>query len=365
MRLKGNEVTLFSMVNPTYHSIIIRMPNWIGDAVMATPVIHDLRQAYPDAKLTVMAKAPLAPLFFGHPDVDEIFSYTLPNGFLRKIDHRDIIKRIKQGKYDLGVLLPNSFSSAWWFWRGDVKTRLGFNADGRRFLLTHGIPFPKERGKEHLVTTYKKLLVPLGISVSTSMPALYITQEERDAVKAILKRNHVPESDTLIGINPGAAYGSAKCWLPERFKAVTEKLLEKPGRTILYFGDAAGAPLVKEICKGFSSRVINLSGMTTLRELITLIGTCKAFLTNDSGPMHIAAALKTPLVALFGSTNDVATGPYQHGIVIHKHVECSPCYLRTCPIDFKCMKQIEVDEVYRAMEDLLTPEHELITLRKT
>ena len=174
-------------------------------------------------------------------------------------------------------------------------------------------------------------------------------RRKREAAKQFLAEQKIPAHATIVGVNPGAAYGSAKCWLPERFRAVVEKLAKRPNTYVLCFADQAGTPLVNAICEGMPPSVINLAGATSLRELIALIECCTVFLTNDSGPMHIAAALKVPLVALFGSTNEIATGPYQHGQVIHKHVECSPCLKRTCPIDFRCMKRIEVDEVYEAL----------------
>jgi len=333
-----------------FQNIIVRMPNWLGDAVMATPIITDLRKKWPNANLTAMCEgAGVSALFLGNPYLNEIFSFSHPNEFTRRLQTRDLVERIRQGKYDLGLLLPNSFSSAWWFWRGNVKTRIGYDSDMRRLLLTKAISFPKERGKEHQVITYKRLLKPLSIPVSNTSPQLYVTEEERKAAKQLLFQQKVPEGATLVGINPGAAYGSAKCWLPERFRSIIEKLIARPNTYVICFADLAGTDLVNAICEGMPSRVINLAGATHLRELIALIEQCDVFLTNDSGPMHIAAALKVPLVALFGSTNDIATGPYGHGEVIHKHVECSPCYLRTCPIDFRCMKRIEVDEVFAAI----------------
>lgn len=336
-----------------FQNIIIRMPNWLGDVVMATPVIADLRKKFPKARITAMCQSNVASLLIGNPHIDEIFKFTRPNGFLRKQENRDVIGRLRQGKYDLGILLTNSFSSAWWFWRGKVKKRLGFASEWRKFLLTNGLPFPETRGQEHLVITYKRMLSPLGIKVSDTSPELFVTEQERAIVSLILKENHVPEDAKLIGMNPGAAFGPAKCWLPERFRQVTLRLLEDPKNTILFFGDEGSSLLVKEITQGMPKRVVNLAGMTKLRELVALIERCDVFLTNDSGPMHIAAAVRTPLLALFGSTSDVATGPYLFGKVIHKHVACSPCYLRTCPIDFKCMKSIEVDEVVQELKKML------------
>lgn len=198
------------------------------------------------------------------------------------------------------------------------------------------------------------MLSPLGIPVSDQTPKLYVTRHEQIHAHHQLEKFGIPFGQAIIvGINPGAAYGSAKCWLPERFKEVTKQLLQNPAVYVVYFGDSGGAPLVDEICTNMPNRVINLAGKTNLRELMALIQSCSIFLTNDSGPMHIAAALNKPLVALFGSTSEVKTGPYPKGIVIHKHVECSPCYQRECPIDFRCMKKIGVDEVYEELQKLI------------
>lgn len=332
-----------------YQNILIRMPNWLGDAVMATPVLADVRETWPDASITTMCQGMVGSLLIGNPYLNEIFTFSRPNEFLRRQEKRDLIARIRQGKYDLGILLTNSFSSAWCFWRGHVEERLGFATDMRRFLLTKALPFPKERQRQHLVITYKQLLEPIGIPLSDTAPKLFVLEEERTAAKEQLKQFHIPENAQIVGVNPAAAYGSAKCWLPERFREVVQKLLAHPNLYILCFGDQQGGELAHKICEGLSPRVINLAGMTTLRELIALIEQCTVFLTNDSGPMHIADALNIPVVALFGSTNEVITGPYNNGKVIHKHVECSPCYRRTCPIDFRCMKSIEVEEVYQEL----------------
>lgn len=333
--------------------IVVRMPNWIGDLVMATPILTDLRQAFPQAHITAMCRTPLSELLREDPDINELFSFSKVGGFGRRSEKRDIIEKLRRGKYDLGILLTHWFSSAWWFWQGSVARRLGYDCNGRRFLLTDRVPLPENIHNQHLVITYKMLLQPLGISVSKTQPRLYLTQKEIDGATTLLKQLGVSKNHLVVGINPGATYGSAKCWFPQRFREVTEKLLQDESLCIVYFGDQTTTPLVKEICRELPPRVINLAGLTSLRELASLIKLCDVLLTNDSGPMHIAAALQTPLVALFGSTNEVVTGPYQTGKVIHKHVECSPCYQRVCPIDFRCMKQIEADEVVREITVLL------------
>lgn len=339
-------------------NIIVRMPNWIGDLVMATPILADLRKAYPHARITAMCRSPICELLKEDPHIDELFCFSKGSSFGRRTEKRSIIEKLRKGKYDLGVLLTHSFSSAWWFWIGNVKNRLGYEGNGRKFLLTHSLPLPENIQSQHLVRTYKRLLQTLDMPISDTPPKLYLSEKEKKDARTLLTQRGVPEDVPVVGINPGATYGSAKCWLPDRFKEVTNKLLQDKDIHIVYFGDQATTELVKAICAGFhSSRVINLAGQTSLRELTALIAQCDVLLTNDSGPMHIADAIGTPLVALFGSTSEIVTGPYRTGKVIHKHAECSPCYQRTCPIDFRCMKRIESDEVYEALMQILSKKH--------
>jgi heptosyltransferase II len=346
-----------NMKNLQPKNIIVRMPNWLGDVVMAIPVIEDLRHFWPDAKITAMCQSNVSPLLAENPHLNEIFSFKKPSGWIHRKQHLTIIDELKKGHYDLGILLTNSFSSAWKFWRGEVENRIGYRDHYRSFLLNEAVPFPANKDQQHLVITYKELLAPLGIPLSDTSPHLYLTpQEKKAALDFLCTRGIDPHTDLIIGINPGAAYGTAKCWPPDRFKSLTLKLLKAHNVRILYFGDQSGAPVVNEICHGLPDQVVNLAGKTSLRELIALIQVCSIFLTNDSGPMHIAAALGTELLALFGSTSDVKTGPYLSGKVIHKHVECSPCYKRVCPIDFRCMKRIEVDEVYQELLSILENE---------
>lgn len=326
-------------------NIIVRMPNWVGDLVMATPILSDLRRAYPDAYITAMARSPVCELLQEDPEINELFCFSKGNTFGRRVGKRSIIEKLRKGKYDLGILLPHSFSASWWFWLGNVQYRLGYEGNGRRLLLTHTAPLPATVEEQHLVVTYKMLLEPLGIPISDTPPRLYISEKEIVQARELLRQHGVSASSRLVGINPGATYGSAKCWLPERFREVTMRLLQDKDLFIIYFGDQASASLVKEICQGLPPRIINLAGLTSLRELASLIKICDVLLTNDSGPMHIADALETPVVALFGSTSEIVTGPYRKGSVIHKHVDCSPCYQRKCPIDFRCMKKIESKEV--------------------
>ena len=327
------------------------MPNWIGDLVMATPLLYDLRKKFPDANITAMCTAQIAPLLEKDPSIDELFRFSLSEKFIHRIQEKNIVDQLKKGSYDVGILTTNSFSSAWWFFQGKVIKKIGFRGEGRSWMLSKALPFPETRKKEHLVHTYKALLKPLGMPPSSTPPKLFLGEGEGDAAWEFLKRFSVDQSHRIIGINPGAAFGEAKCWLPERFHAVAEKLAETcPSHRILFFGDLRHKKLIQNICRGLSSQVINLSGQTNLRQLMALINLCSAFLTNDSGPMHIADSLNVPLVALFGSTDPIVTGPYrQRAAVVQEKVACSPCFKRVCPIDFPCMKQMSVETVLKAL----------------
>lgn len=323
-------------------SIIIRMPNWLGDVVMATPVLSAVREKWPRAHITLMMAEGLAPLLEKDPRINEIFAFKRPKGFLHRLQANQIIERLREGKYDMGILLTNSFSSAWWFYRSHIKTVAGY---GRKFLLNKSRQLPKNYKKQHLVHSYLQLLEVIGIPFKERVPELFITREEKEAAFERYRALNGGSKRFVIGLNPGAAFGPAKCWPAERFRALTKKLLENEKILLVFFGDRLAEPLVDEIVRGFPERAVNLSGKTLLREFMALISACDLFITNDSGPMHVAAAVGTPLIALFGSTSDVMTGPYKSGDVIHKRVSCSPCFLRECPLDFRCMKAIEVEDV--------------------
>jgi len=322
------------------------MPNWLGDAVMATPCLQDIKQAFPEAKVTAMCQGAVADLVAGNPFVDQVLKFKKISGWIHTAFHPNILFPLKKEEFDLGVLLTNSFSSAYWFYRGDVKERVGFATHWRSLLLNHPVPVPKDIEQRHLVDIYKDLLVSIGIPRSETLPRLYLSEEEKKAAKERLDQLKLFQGQKIIGINPGAAFGSAKCWPKASFEKLLERLVIETPYLMVVFGDMAGASLVDEITQGMGERVVNLAGKTTLRELLALIDGCDAFLSNDSGPMHIAAALQVPLLAIFGSTNPTKTGPYKFGEVLYKQVSCSPCYKRVCPIDFRCMEKISSDEVF-------------------
>lgn len=329
-------------------NIIIRMPNWLGDAVMATPILQDLKIFWPQSSLQVLCHEGIHNLLQHNPYIDDFLVFSREKK-RKSEEKRRVLSLIRERSFDLGILVTRSFSSAWWFFRSGVRSRIGFQDHFRSPLLTTGLAVPANEESEHQVITYKRLLEPLGIAQSLSVPELFVQKEELKAAKELLRQCGISDEHNVIGINPGAAFGSAKCWPEDRFIALTKALEKDPKNRVIYFADPSGKPLVDAICQKCSSNTVNLAAKTNLRTLIALISLSKVFVSNDSGPMHVAAALKTPLVAIFGSTNDVKTGPYGTATVIHKHVACSPCYRRTCPIDFRCMKSISCDDVLNAI----------------
>lgn len=326
------------------------MPNWVGDLVMATPVLEDLRKAFPKSEITALCQFPGCSLLEKDKNIDELFCFHKRRfGFQRRRESRNVIEKIRKGKYDLGILLTNSFSSAWLFYQGDIHNRIGYKRGLRSFLLTHGILSSKK--SMHQEIQYKKLLEPLGIKSSDTSPKLYVTKEEQNEMKDLLQQRGWDTKTKLIGLCPGAAYGSAKCWPIDRFSLLAEKFV-KEGYTVVFFGDGALFSAIKTLCTKLPKEVLNLTGSTSLRQFMSALCFCSLVVVNDSGPMHMASALQVPLVALFGSTDHKKTGPH-HGHVIHKDVECSPCFQRECPIDFRCMKNISVEEVFQKAKEIL------------
>ena len=286
------------------------MPNWIGDSVCATPIVAMLRRAYPEAKITAMCRGHIADLLTCDPRIDALVSFHPKGALHRREEARNLRKKLRMGQYDLGLLLTHSFSSAWQFWTGNVKKRIGFNKDGRRFFLSTALPLPKQR--EHLVATYQRLLTPLGLRERPLPPKLYVTEKEKVDARHFLAHYRLKPDHILIGVHPGAAYGSAKCWLPERFRALAKKLLDYNSSYVLVFlGSLDQKELINRITYNLSARVVTLAGQTNLRQLMALITQLDVLVTNDSGPMHIADGLAVPVVALFGSTDPQKTHPYR------------------------------------------------------
>ena len=320
--------------------LLVRGPNWVGDVVLSLPALRDLRRAFPAARLEVLARPWVADLYRALPEVDDVRE---SRGF------RPDVEAIR-GAFDAAVLLPNSFASALVAWRARVPERWGYSTDGRGALLTRRVRVPGDvRGRSE-VYYYRAMLAGLGLDVeapadlSLSCPAAW----------AARGAELLGDEGPWLGLNPGAFYGSAKRWVPERYAAVGDLVSRRTGLSVALLGGPAERPLAESIAAGMRAPVRVLCGETTLAELVGVLSRLRLLLTNDSGPMHVAAALGVPVVAVFGPTDWRETAPVsERSRIVREEVECAPCKLRECPIDHRCMRRITADRVVREALDLI------------
>jgi heptosyltransferase-2 len=339
--------------------VFIRSTNWIGDAVMSVAALRELRRLHPDDHLILAARPWVAGLFENQGLVDEIVPIeTRPSRF-KSFRHTVSVAR----GCDRAILLQNALGAALVAFAARIPDRAGYRTDGRTLLLTRrAVPRIKRLGR-HQMYYYLDLLYQTSLSPTDYLsepdfkPDIGLvagTQPLADA-RRLLQENGIGASRPLVGLNPGAFFGSAKRWFPDRYAALADLLIERLGAQILIFGSSQERRLAEEIRNLMRFRPVILAGATGLPSLMALISLCDLFVTNDSGPMHLAAALGTPQIALFGSTDEIATGPHSpKAVVVHKHVECSPCLLRECPLDLRCFERIRVDEVYELAKTTLT-----------
>jgi lipopolysaccharide heptosyltransferase II len=324
--------------------VIVRAPNWLGDAIMALPALEAVRRAQPDARVIVAARASIAPIF-------EEETRVTPDEVAIVDDARETAQ-LRDLKGDAILLIPNSFSSAWRASRAGIAERCGYRAAGRGWLLTRGVPRP--RGRVHQVEYYQALVRGLGMETREGPPRLGPRPQTLEKADAVLREQGVTPGTTLVGFAPGAAYGHAKRWPPDRVAAVIAALAAR-GVVSVVVGAAADRETARAIESSLppGTRVVDLVGRTTLRQLVGVVARCAAFVSNDSGAMHVAAALGVPLTAIFGPTDERVTAPGGPADLIVRDVFCRPCLLRECPIDHRCMKRIDVDTVLRSVVEHL------------
>jgi len=326
-------------------SIVVKAPNWIGDAVMATPTLAALRAGCPQARITVLAKPHVAETLAHHPAVDAVVVEALGRtGWMGRLR---LARLLREQRFDVALLLTNSFGSALDMALARVPCRIGYRTDGRALWLTVPIPRPPQRRAPHMTVYYLNLLAPWHIPGDPKAVQVVVTTEEREAArKRLLAWGVDPAVERLIGVNPGAAYGSAKQWPAPRVTELARRLV-RDGARVLVIGSRSERALGRAIAEGLQPAAINAAGETTVREAMALMTWCRRMVTNDSGPMHLAAALGVPVTAVFGPTDARVTGPVgRSATVIQRDVECAPCRYRECPIDHACMSAVSVDEVY-------------------
>src|SRR6267143_60216 len=329
--------------------ILVRGTNWIGDAVLTTPALMAIRKGFPKAKIALLVKPAIAELLHHHPAVDEIVLYRDPGPHAGLGGKLTLARLLRRGRYDLAILLQNAFEAAAITALAGIPNRYGYATDGRSFLLTHRVPLTPKVRRKHQVHYYLELLRPLGIPVEPEPSTLRTTPGEDAEAIEHLRAFGVDPKKVLIGLNPGSIYGTAKRWLPERFAEVADRVAAEHGGVVLIFGGRGEEELGAAIAGKMTAPAIVLSGRTTVRRLMALIKQCRLFITNDTGPMHIATAFGVPTVAIFGPTDPATTSPFgsRHELVRHP-VDCSPCLLRECPIDHRCMQGISVEMVRAA-----------------
>ncbi|HXM40192.1 MAG TPA: lipopolysaccharide heptosyltransferase II [Bryobacteraceae bacterium] len=331
--------------------ILIRATNWVGDAVMSLPAVRAVREAFPGAQLTVLARAAVADLYAREGAIDRVM--------LCADRRRRTAAELRRESFDCAILLPNSFDAALAAWMGRIPRRIGYRRDGRGWLLTDAIP-PPEPGEipRHERFYYLELLRRAGI-IHEYPACSEIRLDGREAARAagLDALRYAGLAAPVVGISPGAAYGDAKRWLPERFAETAVLVARAHAASVALFGAAAERELCESVAAAVRAdgiAVRNFAGQTSLRQFIDLAAACRLFLTNDSGAMHVVAALEVPTVTVFGATDDTTTGPTgAWARVVREQVECSPCLLRACPIDHRCMTRVTTQRVAAVALDLL------------
>ena len=328
--------------------ILVRSTNWIGDAVMTTPALVALRSQYPQAEIVLLANPLVAEMFQFHPSIDRVIIYDKKGwhqgvkGMLR------LVKEIRAEHFNAAFLLQNAIEAALIAWFSGIPRRAGFTTDGRRLLLNYPIKVTATDKQLHHTDYYLGLLAQLGITGGDEKLCLACSEPEQ------IWANEVLQSDNVIAINPGAAYGSAKRWLPERFAEVGDALAERYDARILLTGGSGEIEIGQDIATAMQCQPVNMIGKTSVREMMALLAHSRLLVTNDSGPMHVAAAFSVPIVAVFGPTDHTTTSPASENVrIVRKQIDCAPCLLRQCPTDHRCMVEITATDVITAACELL------------
>ena len=326
----------------------------MGDSILSYPTVQQLKTLYPKSHLAILVPNYLVDLWKTFPYVDEIIPFQKKRGISSIWEDLHLSQSLKKRNFDLAVILPRSFRSALHIYLARIPIRIGYRSEGRSFFLTHGIRRAKEILHIHRVYYYQKLVELLGEIKDFSPPQIFLREEDRKWADRVLKDLGIQEGKFMIGMNPGATYGLAKCWYSDRFGELGKRLSEKWQARLLLFGKEEERPIVYEILRHLGAKGIDLTGKTSLLQLAALLERCHLLVTNDTGTMHVATAVGTPVVALFGSTDPITTGPWgDRHVVVKKEVPCSPCWKRICPTDHRCMKLITVNEVEEIVDSKL------------
>ena len=348
-------------------NILVRIPNWIGDAVMCLPALMDLREGFDRANITILARPTIAEILRDQCGIKDVLV------FEHQAEHQGIFgllklsRLIRERAFDTAILFQNAFEAAFLAMISSIPTRIGYATDGRRWLLTQAVPLPSEQFLHH--THYYQQLVKAITQIPSKghIPKLVAPSQNQLAGLPQLAELYSSSNTLFVGLNPGSIYGSAKRWGSSRFAEVGDKIVEQIPKEYpeyssvrcIIFGGKGEESLGREIAIQMRAQPIVLSGKTSIQELMGVLNRCAVLVTNDTGPMHLAQALGVPVVAIFGSTDPKTTQPVgENSYVIREQVRCSPCLLRSCPIDHRCMTNVSTDQVVKTvmgqMDKILT-----------
>jgi heptosyltransferase-2 len=332
--------------------IMVRATNWIGDAVFSLPAVEALRNRFPEAEIVIVAKPWVSPLYWNHPAVSRQIVYDAEGEHRGARGFWRLVRALRAERFDAALLLQNAFHAAWMAWCAGIPVRIGYALNGRSELLTEAVEVPPRAAYGYLAYYWLQLVFRAGI---TDAPyplgemRLHLADSERKWAAQELLNLGLGGRRFLVGICPGAVFGSAKRWMPERYAGLADRLIDGLGADVLIFGSRAERPLAEAMARAMMHTPILLAGETSLREFMALLARCHLVVANDSGPLHVAGALGLPLLALYGPTDERGSAPQGERVRVVKHeVECRPCHLSECPIDSRCMKGISVDDAYTA-----------------
>ena len=335
--------------------IAVRLPNWLGDAVLATPALQALHQLFPDASLTILVREHLAELFAAGPLAEESIPLPKVLGGAKVSQIFSVAGNLRRKKFDLAVCFPHSFSSALMFWLAGVPHRVGYSAEGRKIFLSQSSPYPLDGERPHRVRLYTHLIELLA-GQKLSIPALRVWPQAIREEKKINFSRKVGGFENLVTVAPGSV-GPSKRWFSKRYAEIVQKFVREKQVRVVLAGAAQDRPACDEVAELSGVSPVNLTGETTLAELYFLLQKSRLFLGNDSGAGHLAAAAGVPVVILAGAGDPDEIAPWtDKKTVLFKKIFCSPCYKHTChrkdhPLE--CMELIGVDAVWQAVEHWL------------
>ena len=342
--------------------ILVRAPNWVGDAIMSIPALEALRASRPGDEICIVARPVVTDVLAGQPFLDSTIEYDYRGRHHGWLGREALARELRTQEFDVAILFQNAFDAAWLAWRAAIPQRIGYSRDGRGFLLTEAVAVPKQGEiPPHESHYYLELLRrAVWIQGRGEIKPIRLVLSPAGAIagESTLRKAGATENSWRCAIAPGASYGAAKCWPPERFATLADRLISECGADVIFFGTPNEKEIAARIQSSMKNRAISLVGQTSMRELAPLFSACSIFIGNDSGAMHVAAAAGLPVIGIFGSTDPEGTSPVTPQFtLIREAVSCSPCFLRRCPVDHRCMTRITVDSVFSAAQSLRRAAH--------